>query len=416
MDKSQRGWILAVCCILTSATPAFSQNEDALRLLNQTGQPQIVRILDNDSPTFSSGTKSSAVAFRSGVVLRLSEWKTTAARLKATKAFSTVALELDSSLEGKTYDAIVRTSNKSNSAGAFMFGVLKGLPIKTSYLDIWNIAGSSIQWTSKYRWAATRRRAEGQLLIPVPSPGLLFLELGGVWRSEQWDIPSRGRSQYKSLGVRLNLKHIPDHRLELGAGLEYLSRAAGDTGKVLVNARFRPVDGTFKSQIRVDSFLARASGTTVQLANRLVVSEDRSAFLDVSLQGGTTRGPLPIQDYFMLGLDGETVDPLRAHVAAHQGRYGRGPMGTAFVLVNSDIEHRLAVLPVSNNASIHGELFFDAAKVFDRNRIFEQRGWLFDVGMAARVQLSDVDVVVLYGRNLSEGKGVLTAYIERRFW
>ena len=46
-----------------------------------------------------------------------------------------------------------------------------------------------------------------------------------------------------------------------------------------------------------------------------------------------------------LGIDeGETVDPLRAHQASNQGRYGRGPMGTGFVLVNSDFERRIAVL------------------------------------------------------------------------
>ena len=396
----------------------------ALAVLNQRGDPQIAWILDNYSLTFSSSMKSSALAFSPEKVLRLSEWKTTAARLKATKAFAGVGLELESSFEGRTYNAIVRTSKKSNSPRGFLLGILEGLPVKTSYLDIWNIAGSSVQWTSKYRWDPALRRAEGQLLFPVPLPGLLFVELGGVWQSEQWDIPSQGRFRYKSSGVRLTVKHIPDHRLELGAGLEYLNRSAGNTGRVLLNARFRPIDGKFKSQISIASFLARASllgdlnytGGTMQLANRLVVSEDRSTFFDLSVKSGTSRGRLPVEDYFMLGIDSETVDPLRAHVAADHGSYGRGPMGTGFVLVNSDIERRVAALPILDNVPIHGELFFDSAKLSDRNHIFQQRGWLFDVGMALRTQLPDFDFVVLYGRNLSEGKGVLGAYIERRFW
>ena len=113
-----------------------------------------------------------------------------------------------------------------------------------------------MQWTSKYRWDPARRRAEGQLLFPVPLPGLLFVELGGVWRSEQWDIPSQGRFQYKSSGVRLNLKHIPDHRLELGAGLEYLNRAAANTGRVLLNARFQ----ANRWQIQIANPLRQLSG------------------------------------------------------------------------------------------------------------------------------------------------------------
>jgi hypothetical protein len=426
--------ILAVCCILTSARSASSQIAPldlsegnitpALSVLNQDGQPQIARILDNHFLTFSSPMKFRALAFRPGSVLYLNEWKTTAARLKATKAFAGIGLELERSLEGGTYNALVRTEKKANSPRGFLLGILKGLPVKTTYLDIWNVGGSSVQWTSKYRWDPARRRAEGQLLFPVPVPGLLFVELGGVWRSEEWDIPSQDLFQYKSTGVRLNLKHIPDHRIELGAGLEYTNRAAGDTGRILLNARFRPIDGKFKSQILIDGFLARASllgdldysGGTLQLANRLVLSEDERTFFDLSVKGGNSRGHLPVQDYFMLGIDTETVDPLRAHTAAEKGRYGRGPMGTGFVLVNSDIERRIAALPVLNNVPIHGELFFDAAKLSDRSRVVQQHGWLFDVGVAVRTQLPEFDFVVLYGRNLTEGRGLLTAYIERRFW
>jgi hypothetical protein len=36
--------------------------------------------------------------------------------------------------------------------------------------------------------------------------------------------------------------------------------------------------------------------------------------------------------------------------------------------------------------------------------------------MIVRTQLPDFDFVVLYGRNLSEGKGVLMAYVQHRFW
>jgi tetratricopeptide (TPR) repeat protein len=78
----------------------------ALAILNQSGDPQIARILDNYSLTFSSSAKSSALAFRPGAVLYLSEWKTTAARLKAMKAFAGVGLQLESSIEGGTYNAI----------------------------------------------------------------------------------------------------------------------------------------------------------------------------------------------------------------------------------------------------------------------------------------------------------------------
>jgi tetratricopeptide (TPR) repeat protein len=398
--------------------------ESALSVLNRYGDPRISRILDNDSLTFSSSLKSNALAFAPGAVLRPGQWRTTAARLSATKAFAGVGLELERSLDEKTYNAILRTSQKSNSPRGFMLGVLIGLPVKTTYLNIWNIAGSPVQWMSKYRWDPARRRAEGQLLFPVPLPGSFLVELGGVWRSERWDIPSRGPFQYKAGSASAVLKHIPDYRLELGAGVEYLERTAANTGRLLFNARLKPSDGRLKSQIRLDGFMATASlpgdlnyrAATAQLANRLVLSDAPSLFVDVSVKGGTSRGTLPVEDYFMLGIDSETATPLRAHRAFDNGHYGRGPMGTGFVLVNSDIERRLAVLPVLNNVPIHGELFFDAGKLSDRNGIFQLRGWLFDAGVAVRTAFGDSDLVLLYGRSLSDGKGVLAAYIEHRFW
>jgi hypothetical protein len=72
----------------------------ALAVLNQHGDPQIAWILDNYSLTFSSWIKSSALAFSPEKVLRLSEWKTTAARL-GHESLAGVGLELESCLKGK---------------------------------------------------------------------------------------------------------------------------------------------------------------------------------------------------------------------------------------------------------------------------------------------------------------------------
>jgi len=186
----------------------------------------------------------------------------------------------------------------------------------------------------------------------------------------------------------------------------------------------RLFDGRYKSQVLVDGFLARASvlgdvnysGAKVGLVNRLVVSEGSGAFIDLSVRGGTTRGQLPVEDYFILGVDGETPYLLRGHVAATEGRYGRSPMGTDFILFNSDIERRVWTLPIGKDMEIKGELFLDGAKVFDRNRVFNQAGWFFDAGVAARIQLPGSDLVVLYGRSLNHGSGVIAGYIEHHFW
>lgn len=435
--NSRNLWLafLASCSVLICATPALSQFttldppggniEPALILLNQEDQPQIERILHNYSLTISSRIVSNSLGFHTGEPLRLTDWKTTALRLKESKAFSTIALELETSDDGKTYNAIVQTEKRSNTAGSIVLGLLKGVPIKTSYLDVWNLGGSTVHWNSSYRWDSNRQRVRGQLLVPVPLPGLLFLEIGGLWRSEEWDLSPENHYRFKSSGVSLKARRIQSHRVEIGGGVEYSNRAGTtDVGRFLASARFTPLEGKYKSQVHLDGFVARASllgdvnysGTTLGLFNRLTVSEDSGTFVDWAVKGGTARGGLPVEDYFILGVDGETPYLLRGHVASDEGRYGRSPMGTDFVLINSDIERRLLTLPISKDMAIKGELFVDAAKVFDRNRVFKQEGWFFDAGVAARIQLADTDLVLLYGRSLTEGTGVITGYIEHRFW
>jgi hypothetical protein len=57
-------------------------------------------------------------------------------------------------------------------------------------------------------------------------------------------------------------------------------------------------------------------------------------------------------------------------------------MGADFVLVNTDVERRLATIPHFNSLNIpfitvKWEVSFDGAKTWDRNRVFQQgRLWL----------------------------------------
>ena len=83
------------------------------------------------------------------------------------------------------------------------------------------------------------------------------------------------------------------------------------------------------------------------------------------------------------GAEISAANPLRGHTAADHGRYGRAPTGTDFVLVNTNIERHLATLPLFNTVNIpfigvNWEVFFDGAKTWDRNRIFQQGKLLLD--------------------------------------
>src|SRR5438552_3267238 len=174
--------------LLATINMSEGEVQAALRSWNRSGRPLINDILHNYYLTFSSWVVRDAVAFHPAGILKYSQWKTTQSRLFETDNFANAGLEIEPTVVPDQYDAIVRTTARANSLGAFLFGIFKGAPIETSYVDLWNIGNSGMNFNGNYRWETNRRRAEGRLKIPLPLAGVLHLEVGNTWRAERWDV------------------------------------------------------------------------------------------------------------------------------------------------------------------------------------------------------------------------------------
>jgi len=434
--------------LLATINMSEGEVQSALRWWNKSGRPVVDDILHNYSLNFGSWVVRKAVAFHPAGVLHYDEWKTTESRLFETDIFANVGLEVEPTPVTDHYNAILRTTAKTNTLSDFVFGIVRGAPFHISFLDFWNIGNSGVNFNGNYRWDTDRRRVEGSLKIPVPVPGLLHIEIGNTWRKERWDLsPSilpqfrpAARFDYKSNGLWIYLKHIPHYRVEIGGGLDYRNRAAsGDlpqlltnsenTGRFTLETNLRLVDRRYQNRLHLEAFAARRSilgdvnfsGGVAELNNRFTLSRDPRASFNWTLKGGTSRGQLPVEDYFVLGLDTTTINPLRGHTVADHGRFGKGPTGTDFILFNSDFDRRLATLPFFNYVNIpfvavKWMLFFDGAKTFDRNRIFQQGKLWLDTGGGLRFETPTHSFNVVYGRSLRDGTGVLYGYVEKRFW
>ena len=360
-----------------------------------------------------------------------------------------VGLEIEPTQVPDQYNAVLRTTTKVNSLENIAFDLLKGSPVETTYFDLWNIGNSGMNFNSDYRWETGRRHADAQFKIPIPMvAGLLFLEAGDTWRYERWDLSPTikpqdrkgARFDYKSIGPRIHLKTIPHYRVEFGAGFEYRNRnPKGNLPQLYTNvhkmglftgeAGIRILDRRYENRVLFHGFASRPSiagdlkfsGGTAQLDNRVTFSKDTRMYLDWTVKGGTARGQLPIEQYFMLGLDTDSENPLRAHTVSDHGHFGTGPMGTDFVLVNTDIERRLATIPLFNTVNIpfltvKWQAFFDGAKTWDRNHVFQPSKLLLDIGGGVRLETPTHAVNLIYGRSLRDGNNVFYAYYERRLW
>jgi tetratricopeptide (TPR) repeat protein len=432
------------------ATIDMSEGEvqSALRSWNRSGRPLINDILHNYYLTFGSWVVRDAVAFHPSGVLRYSQWKTTESRLLNTDNFANVGLEIEPTTVPDQYNAVLRTTTKRNSLPNFLFDAVKGAPFEMTFFNLWNIANSGVNFNADYRWGTGRRREDSQLNIPVPVAGLLQLQVGDWWRDERWDVASQiqpilrpfARFDYKATALRASVKLIPQYRVQLGAGFEYRNRTArGNLPQLFTNnsktgifsgeANIRLVDRNYQSMLRLGGFAARRSiigdthfsGVTAELNNRVTLSKDTRTYLDWMVKAGTSRGLVPIEDYFALGLDIYPQNPLRAHTLFDHGHYGNGPLGTEFVLTNMDLERRLATIPFFNTVNIpyitvKWQVFFDTGKTWDRNHILLPSQYLFDVGGGVRFETPTHAFNLIYGRALVGGGNVLFGYYERRLW
>src|SRR5262245_31689858 len=403
--------------------------QSALRSWNKTGRPLINDILHNYNLNFGSRVVRDAVAFHPAGMLHYGDWKTTESRLFETGNFTNVGLEIEPTQIPEQYNAVVRTTSKTNSLADFLFNIVKGAPFLTSYVNVWNIGNSGVNFNSNYRWDTNRRRLQGEVKIPIPVFDLLHLELGSTWRSERWNLTPTILPQYLSSAfpdykattpLRIHFTQIPHYRVEVGGGFEYRNRAAkGNLPQLYTNSlnssvfsaetTLRLVDGRYQSALILQGYAARKilfgnirfSQGVAELNNRFTVTKDTRTSVNWSVKTATSRGQLPIEDYFELGLDTYTTNPLRAHTVARERHYGNGPMGTDFVLVNTDVERELATIPLFNNFNIpyltvKWLLFFDGAETWDRNRVFQQGKLLLDTGGGVKFETPRYSFNLIY--------------------
>ncbi len=229
--------------------------------------------------------------------------------------YANVGVDIEPTTSPDRYTAVIRTVPKTHSKEQLIVPLLETLIFQTPSLHLWNIGNSGLGLSTSYRFATNRHRAEVGILAPIPLPGILFLEATGTFRSERWDISEAAldtgfdhRFRYQSTGVRALIKHIPNYRVELGAGFEYRNRTASgqqpglaldsrNTGKLLFEANIFPFDGRYRSRLRGEGFIARKaflsdmdySGGTVEWNNRYLVDKDGKNTLELTLKGGTSR-------------------------------------------------------------------------------------------------------------------------------
>ena len=434
--------------LLATVDMSMGNVRSALTAWNKDGRPVVGDVLHNTHLQFENWMVEKAVAFRKGKTLTWDQWRTTEARLWESQMFSNVGVEIEPTQQPDQYTVVVRTVPKAKAVEQYVIPFMNTLLFQHPQIRWWNIGNTAVSLNAGYRFANNRHRGEVGVRVPLPLPGLLFFEAQGIFLSERWDISRPAidngtdyRFRYQSTGFRTALKHIPHHRVEVGGGFEYRNRTTGgaplpalsidsrNTGKLFFETSVLPADGRYRSRIHGETFLARKSllgdmnysGGTVEWNNRYLASARRGIDLDLTVKGGTSRGQVPVDDYFILGLDERSDNLLRGHNSrSSRGHYGHAPMGTSFALVNTTFEHRMRRFQIFNTlnvpfAELKWQVFLDGAKVWDRAHVFNAGKLLVDVGGGFKLETPTRVFNVTYGRSLRDGTGALAAYVQKRW-
>jgi hypothetical protein len=326
--------------------------------------------------------------------------------------------------------------------------LLRGLPYETVYPSWTGIGGQAVNFDSWARWDSEKRRVAANLEFPLFQRPARRVRMFFDQRNENWNLSSSffdETTAISDLNMRRFTSGVELHAVESGwwdwtAGVETVSRefrnvpnglpssatpfftggrsldayigvhrwllrfperrfAVEGTGEVRGGRNYAAGLGAFGS-LKGDlsaRWLPKARGEDLEFVSRL--------------RGGDTLGDVPLDLLNELGVERDNVLWMRGHDGTTDGRKGNAPLGRRYILWNCELNKN-----VYNSGFFRVQVgpFFDTGAIADSSGLFGSQKWLFDTGVQAKVRvLGSVSVVLSYGRDLRNGKGLFYATTAR---
>ncbi|MCO6509263.1 MAG: tetratricopeptide repeat protein [Aridibacter famidurans] len=412
----------------------------ALKYWNRVSRPRVEQVLQEPPLEVDQVLLDRAFRFAPASVLKLSEMKTTEARVDGLGIFPDRRFDLEARPDG-SFDVVFRARER-NGWGANkwqgLINVFRGLPFQTIHPEYYNIGGRGINAVALLRWDSEKRRIRANLSGPFSGDPKRRYHLDLDLRDENWDIrdfsdETKRRSDLKlrkqafSAGVtsfesgrwswstEVELSHrkfldvSPDSpltpellsggfQLKHSAGADYILFRIPERRLTIRTAVFAQLGRTWsepsntfaKIQGSIEThWFPQARGDDYEMRSRIRV--------------GRTLGEVPFDELFILGVERDNDLWLRAHAGTRDGRKGNAPMGRNYVLSNWEIDKN-----VYSNSLITLKLgpFLDIGRISGTSGRIGSDGWLWDLGMQAKVKALGQRVVFSYGRDLRSGGDV----------
>ena len=411
--------------------------EAALKYWNRVSKPFVEKVQLDPSPKVDPVLLDRAFVFAPVSVLRLSEFRTTEARVRGLGIFRDRKFDLEARPDGK-FDLVFRARER-NGWGADKWqglaSLFRGLPFQTIHPEFYNIGGRAINSVSLLRWDAQKRRIWTNLSGPFREDPKWRYHLDLDLRNENWEIRDSlhdsallGALKLRKQAFAAGITSFVNGRLNWSTGAELSHREFLNViPGTAVTPRLLAQGFQLKHLGQLNYVLARIperrlminSGVSTQVGRTWSQPSQTFAKVQASLethwfpkasgndyemQGkirvGKTFGEVPFDELFVLGVERDNDLWLRGHVGTRDGRKGNAPMGRNYVLTNWEFDKN-----IYSHSFINLRLgpFLDSGMITDSSSGLGSKKWLWDLGVQAKVEVLGQRVAFSYGRDLRSG-------------
>jgi len=420
--------------------------EAALKYWNRLGGPRLAAVGVSPPPRTDRVLVDRAVRFAPPQAFERGALLETEALFENLGVFPQTRTELTPEGED-AYRAKVELSERKGWGSTPLDGaisLLRGLPYETAFPNWYGIGGRATNFAALARWDPEKRRIAANLEFPLfGRPGRRFRVFFDA-RNENWNLSNSFPGQAAAVSD-LNLRRFAGgaeiHFVENGwwdwtAGAEAVSRefrnlpaglpgnaepffTPGRSAEAWIGARrwlLRVPERRFTlegtGEVRGGRTYAAGVGASGSFGGSLAAhwlpkARGDDYELTARLRGAETLGKVPFDRLYQLGVERDNELWLRGHDGTTDGRKGAAPLGRRYLLWNSELGKNVYD---GGFFRVQAGPFFDAGAVADPSGLFGSGKWLFDAGIEAKLRvLGSVSVVVSYGRDLRNGKGLFFA-------
>ena len=414
----------------------------ALGEWNRIGKPQIAAINNLPEPQLKNAVLQRAFAVAPLSKLRLSDLKTTEARLDNLGVFPRYTFDLvpSQSADSKTtetYALEFRPIERNGWGANWKDGLLRtfsGLFNLTVYPQYYNFGGAARNFDGLFRWDDNKRRAFASFSEPVGGDPRWRLEMHADARNENWNLsqtfsgaaPVLSDLNFERAEAGMKLREAVSGRWSWDAGLSYAYRrfrnvagvapaatqfftSGGSVeyrGDVNYQLLYVPEDRVIVDSSATGSFgrnFARTLGAFASTLGSVTLrwypearGDDYETTLRMRAGGGI--GSQTLDQLFQLGLERENDLWLHGIAGTRGGRKGTAPLGRHFLLWN--LESNKSIYRNGLVAIQLGPLL-DAGRIADSSGFFGSTGWLWDPGGALKIRvLGSVGVTISYAKDV----------------